>query len=66
VEFVFILVVPEDLIESNKPDVLSIVRNTLLHVYVDNWRCVARIVCKETFFKNTTFRGVYFVEEGEV
>lgn len=50
----------------NKPDCLSLIKGSLLHVYQQNINVIHKIVTKEIFYKNTHFKGIYFVESGEV
>lgn len=41
-------------------------KSSLLHTYIDESHLVNRVISKEIFYKNSTLKGIYFIEEGEV
>lgn len=49
-----------------KPECLNFIKSSLLHVYLDEANLLSKILTKETFYKNSHLRGIYFIDEGEV
>lgn len=41
-------------------------RGSLLHVYAPDVNLLQKVILRENFYKNSTLKGIYFVEEGEV
>lgn len=57
--YALVLVIPVPL---PRPDqLLAFLRNTLLHVYVEQAQLINRITIRENFYKNSVLRGIYFV-----
>jgi hypothetical protein len=45
---------------------LNFLKATLLHVYADQANLLMKIASREVFYKGSTIKGVYFIEQGEV
>jgi len=58
------MVVPVSL--PKHENLINFLKSTLLHIYLDYVNVLSKVISRELFYKNTTFKGVYFIEEGEV
>ena len=45
---------------------LSFLKATLLHVYLEQANLMHKIASREVFYKHTLIKGIYFIEQGEV
>ena len=60
--FALILVLP---IPQPRPDLMmNFLKGTLLHVYMEQANLVNKIAFREVFYKNSTIKGIYFIEQG--
>jgi hypothetical protein len=43
---------------------ISFLKSSLFHVYAEQANLLSRVISREIFYKNSTVRGIYFIEEG--
>jgi hypothetical protein len=62
--YALILIIPVPLPKSD--NLLNFLKGSLLHIFIDQVSLLNKIVFKENFYKNSTIKGIYFIEQGEV
>lgn len=62
--FALVMVIPVSL--PKQENLINFLKSTLLHIYLDHANVLNKVISRELFYKNTIFKGIYFIEEGEV
>lgn len=62
--YALILILPLALPKADH--LFNYVKGSLLHIYIDEINLLSKLIFKETFYKNSVVKGIYFIDQGEV
>ncbi len=60
--FALVMVLPVNY--PKQEQLITFLKSTLLHIYAEQSNLLNKLMSRETFYKNSIVRGIYFIEEG--